>query len=114
MRVIRDPLKRLELLQEWTRDTAARDRAIRQWPGWVGTGNPPPRGTRAAAAEAARAASAAEARAVVAKADAAIIGYTRSAVRALGYGADDAEVLALIFIPAFTSDSITDELLSGL
>jgi len=111
MRVVRDqPLQRLELLRAWARGTAARDRAIRRWADRAdGAGKAPPRGARAAAAEAARAAAAEEAKAAVDAADAAIIGDIHRALRDIGYGDDVAQVLALLLIGAFTSDSISDE-----
>jgi AcrR family transcriptional regulator len=90
MRVVHDPGERLLLLRAWSRATAARDQAIRRWAERPG-----------AAATAAAAA--------VAEADAAIIAYARQALRDLGYGRDDAQVLALLLTRAFTGDDITDE-----
>jgi hypothetical protein len=118
MRVVRDPAQRLQLLREWTRGTAVRDRAIRRWADRADDPVRLPLGARAAAAAKAKAAAAREARRAVAAADAAIIGYTRSALRDLGYSDADAQVWAKVMATVFTSGDITDEefgrLLQGL
>ncbi len=90
MRVVRDPLERLQLLREWAQGTVARDRAIRRWAERTGP-----------AAEAAEAA--------VAEADGAVTAHARQALLDLGYGNDDAHVLALLITRAFTSEDITSE-----
>jgi AcrR family transcriptional regulator len=108
MRVVGDPSKRLQVLREWARGTAARDRAVRLWAARAGLKVIVRKGPWAAA-DVAKAAAAEDAKAAVDDADAAIIGYTRLTLRSLGYGNADAQAWASLMIGAFTGDLITDE-----